>query len=477
LNNGGSAIVSYTVQKSVDGGRTWTSAATVNAPTTSATITGLTNGVAYVFRAYATNGAGIGAASTWITTSPVAPPAAVASVRAVALTGGATLQWTPPADNGGAEVVGYVVQKSVDGGVTWVNATQIGPNLYDASAQTQSLNSIGASFASAGGVVRSTALNDAGLATTTSVNFTGLQEGTSYAFRIKVYTVVGESPWAETRVTTGVTPAPAPAPTPVTPTPTPTPKPAPAPAPVVKPAGVVTIKVAVDAQMVPTSKVMSIAASNLKVGSTATVTLMATIGTKTVQKSLASRTIGAAGTLSLAAKLSATLPAGSYKLVVVGTGANSRTVTSTVQFVIPASWSSVVEKLPEVTPTTTTAPKSSTTTVPKSNSGSTKSTTTTTLPTTVTTTKDNGSISPATTVASTQTTVADETSTSVVAVTSTTLPQDVVEVSISTGPRISTGDIVAVLGIGLLVLLLLLAGWWFIAARKRDDEEEEDVNV
>ena len=479
INNGGSAITSYTVQRSVDGGRNWTTAATVNAPTTSATITGLTNGVAYVFRAYATNGAGLGAASTWVTTSPVAPPAAVASVTALALTGGATLQWTAPIDNGGAEIVGYVVQKSTDGGVTWVNATQIGPNLYDASAQSQAVHGAGAAMANEGGVVRSTALTDAGLAATTSVNFTGLQEGTSYAFRIKVYTVVGESPWAETRVTTGVTPtpvppapvpAPAPAPTPVAP------KPVPAPTPVVKPAGVVTIAVAVDAQMVPTSKVMSISASNLLVGSTATVTLVATVGTKTVQKSLATRTIGVSGTLTLAAKLSATLPAGSYKLVVVGTGANNRTATSTAQFVIPASWSSVVEKLPEAVPTTT-VPKAATTTVPKSNSGSSKTTTTTTLPTTATTTNANGSIATTTTVAPTESTIAGATTTTVVAMSTTTVPQDVVEVSISTGPQISTSDVVAVLGIGLLILLLILGATWFIAAWRRDDEEEEDVNV
>ena len=63
-DNGGSAITDYVVQYSSDGGATWITFSDGVSTTTSATVTGLTNGTSYVFRVAAVNFDGIGSYST-----------------------------------------------------------------------------------------------------------------------------------------------------------------------------------------------------------------------------------------------------------------------------------------------------------------------------------------------------------------------------------------------------------------------------
>jgi len=73
-SNGGTAITDYAVQFSSDSGSTWTTFADGTSTATSATVTGLTNGVAYVFRVAAVNAIGAGpytSASSSVT--PAAP--------------------------------------------------------------------------------------------------------------------------------------------------------------------------------------------------------------------------------------------------------------------------------------------------------------------------------------------------------------------------------------------------------------------
>ena len=143
VSDGGATITDYQVETSTDGGASWTATIPTTGGATAATITGLTNGVAYAFRIAALNAAGTGAASTWVTSSPVAPPVAPRSVEATASEETvAALQWTPPTDDGGAAVVGYKVQTSTDGGTTWTDTAQLGPNVFDAGVQTASMSTV-----------------------------------------------------------------------------------------------------------------------------------------------------------------------------------------------------------------------------------------------------------------------------------------------------------------------------------------------
>lgn len=71
VDNGGYTITDYAVQFSSDSGTSWTTFADGTSTATSATVTGLTNGTAYVFRVAAINAAGTGPYSS--ATSSVTP--------------------------------------------------------------------------------------------------------------------------------------------------------------------------------------------------------------------------------------------------------------------------------------------------------------------------------------------------------------------------------------------------------------------
>jgi hypothetical protein len=121
-SNGGAAISSYTVEYSADGGHTWTSGGTTGK--TTYTVSGLTNGMSYLFEVSATNGAGTGANSA--PSAPATPATVPTAPTAVTATSGANGQsvvsWTAPSSNGGATISAYAVRYSADGGHTWTSA-------------------------------------------------------------------------------------------------------------------------------------------------------------------------------------------------------------------------------------------------------------------------------------------------------------------------------------------------------------------
>jgi len=71
VSNGGSPITDYIVERSTNGGTSWTQIVRPVSTLTSYVATGLTNGTAYVFKVIAVNAVGISLPSA--TSSPVTP--------------------------------------------------------------------------------------------------------------------------------------------------------------------------------------------------------------------------------------------------------------------------------------------------------------------------------------------------------------------------------------------------------------------
>ena len=117
-SNGGASIESYTVTSS-PGNRT---ATTNNGSTTSATVTGLNNGTAYTFTVVATNTNGNSSASSASASVTPSAPSGLITVpgapRLVTVINGnlsAIVSWSAPISNGGASIESYTVASNTGG--------------------------------------------------------------------------------------------------------------------------------------------------------------------------------------------------------------------------------------------------------------------------------------------------------------------------------------------------------------------------
>jgi len=106
--DGGSPITGYTVTRT-SGGSTETFEVGV---ATTYTDTTVTNGETYLYTVHARNENGKGTLSVQVESSPfksVFVPGQIASLSAVANKGKVTVSWTPPTDDGGSVLTGYIV--------------------------------------------------------------------------------------------------------------------------------------------------------------------------------------------------------------------------------------------------------------------------------------------------------------------------------------------------------------------------------
>src|SRR2546422_394115 len=121
-DNGGSAITGYKIDRSTDGGSTWSTIVSNSGSTaTTYSDTGLTPATTYAYRVSAINAIGTSSPSNTIpATTPIATPSPPTGLTPTAVSSSQiNLGWTPPSDNGGSPITGYKIERSTDGGSTW----------------------------------------------------------------------------------------------------------------------------------------------------------------------------------------------------------------------------------------------------------------------------------------------------------------------------------------------------------------------
>jgi uncharacterized delta-60 repeat protein len=159
IDTGGYAISNYVIERSADNGATWVKVVRSVSTVRSATVSGLTNGTAYVFRVVAVNTAGTGEFS--VISDPVTPRTIPAAIRTLTSAAGHTsvvLSWLAPLSDGGSPITDYLIQYSTNSGQTWVPVAD-------------------------------------GVSTELSAKINDLTNGTAYLFRVAASTSGGSSPW------------------------------------------------------------------------------------------------------------------------------------------------------------------------------------------------------------------------------------------------------------------------------------------
>ena len=116
MDDGGSPIVDYVVERLVDTG--WEVVDDATSVVTAASVKGLVNGTLESLRVAAVTVVGRGPVSNTISVTP-GRPAPPTDLRTERGDGSATLIWTPPVHDGGSVVISYRIEYSVDDGATW----------------------------------------------------------------------------------------------------------------------------------------------------------------------------------------------------------------------------------------------------------------------------------------------------------------------------------------------------------------------
>jgi titin len=167
-SNGGSAITDYVVEGSANGGANWLTVNDGVSTTTSAVLSGLSNGTTYQVRVRAKNAIGEGINPTIASATTWNAPTNVVLTTGVKQLG---VTWSAPTQSGGNTITDYLVEFSSDAGSTW------------------------------------TVFAD-GISGSLSATITGLADDTLYAVRVRAVNTAGNSPYSQTASeTTAAVPA------------------------------------------------------------------------------------------------------------------------------------------------------------------------------------------------------------------------------------------------------------------------------
>jgi len=123
-DDGGSSITDYKIE--YNDGNGWQTFADGTSPDTTATVTGLTNGISYDFRVSAINSAGTGPASQIATATPatttVTTPGTPTGLTATSSQNAKVpLFWTAPSSNGGSVITDYKIEYKTTASTTWIS--------------------------------------------------------------------------------------------------------------------------------------------------------------------------------------------------------------------------------------------------------------------------------------------------------------------------------------------------------------------
>lgn len=106
VDDNGSSVTAYVVEVTP---KASTTPAEIAGTSTTAEVTGLTNGTSYSFTLKAQNLRGESAASAPVSSTPIGPPSTMVAPTVTAGNESATVSWTAPIDSGGSEIVSYTI--------------------------------------------------------------------------------------------------------------------------------------------------------------------------------------------------------------------------------------------------------------------------------------------------------------------------------------------------------------------------------
>ncbi|TLX83491.1 MAG: fibronectin type III domain-containing protein, partial [Thaumarchaeota archaeon] len=124
-NLGGLLLTGYKIERSTNGGTTWsTIVSNTGSTATTFSDTGLTASTTYMYRVSAINPVGTSSPSNTASATTQAPTATAPQpptglTATTVSTSQINLSWTAPANNGGSAITGYKIERSTNGGTTW----------------------------------------------------------------------------------------------------------------------------------------------------------------------------------------------------------------------------------------------------------------------------------------------------------------------------------------------------------------------